>query len=240
MDLEQMNMPRLGAGLAHSLLLLPVLTRAHRRRVLRNPKIALVPVMLCVAACQLNSAGPRAPDAPAKIVAPITSQQPAASQPQVVAPAAHSITPVTDGASTASPPVTVVKKPVARAPAPKAPAAAPAVVAAPAPAKPASAEALDLAGLEQRLKDTRAIGVFTKLSLKNQVDDLLKQFRMFYSGQAKASLADLRQHYDLLLLKVLSLLQDADPPLASAISSSKEALWGILSDRDKFNKIESG
>jgi len=50
-------------------------------------------------------------------------------------------------------------------------------------------------------------------------------------------LSELRQKYDLLLLKVLSLLQDGDPPLASAVSGSREAIWGILSDPQKFAKL---
>jgi hypothetical protein len=99
-----------------------------------------------------------------------------------------------------------------------------------------SAPALDLGALEQRLKETRAIGLFTKLSLKNQVDDLLNQFRAFHGRQGATSLAELRQRYDLLLLKVLSLLQDGDPALATAISSSREALWGILADPIKFRQ----
>jgi len=99
-----------------------------------------------------------------------------------------------------------------------------------------SAPALDLGALEQRLKETRAIGLFTKLSLKNQVDDLLNQFRAFHGKQAATSLAELRQRYDGLLLKVLSLLQDGDPALATAISSSREALWGILADPVKFRQ----
>jgi hypothetical protein len=117
----------------------------------------------------------------------------------------------------------------ANPPAPAAPAAA--------KSNPPSAPSLDLTSLEQRLKDTKAIGLFTKLSLKNQVDDLLKQFRAFYDRKSSASLEDLRQRYDLLLLKVLSLLQDGDPPLASAISGSREAIWGILSDPQKFAKL---
>jgi hypothetical protein len=94
-----------------------------------------------------------------------------------------------------------------------------------------------LNSLEQRLKDTRAIGVFTKLSLKNQVDDLLGDFRSFHKGPSQTPTAVLRQKFDLLILKVLSLLQDADPSLASAISSSREALWQILIDPNKFSKI---
>jgi hypothetical protein len=79
--------------------------------------------------------------------------------------------------------------------------------------------------------------VFTKLSLKNQVDDLLADFRAFYKAAHARPSAELRQRYDLLLLKVLSLLQDGDPPLAAAISSSKEAIWNILADPDKLAKI---
>ena len=112
--------------------------------------------------------------------------------------------------------------------------APPVVKAAPPSTSSPQAPSLDLATLEQRLKDTRAIGLFTKLSLKNQVDDLLSQFKTFHSGKVPPSLSDLRERYDLVLLKVLSLLQDGDPALARSIAGSREALWGILSDPQKF------
>jgi hypothetical protein len=69
------------------------------------------------------------------------------------------------------------------------------------------------------------------------VDDLLADFRAFHSKQAQKTLAQLRQQYDVLLLKVLSLLQNGDPSLASAIAASREAIWGILTDPQKFSKI---
>jgi hypothetical protein len=47
----------------------------------------------------------------------------------------------------------------------------------------------------------------------------------------------LRQRYDGLVLKVLSVLQDGDPPLAAQVWSSREAIWGILADPAKFAKI---
>lgn len=106
-----------------------------------------------------------------------------------------------------------------------------------APAKPAATPTLDLKSLETRLKETEAIGVFTKLALKNQVDALLDQFRAYYQGRAKVTLSQLRRSYDLLVLKVLALLQDADPPLASAIASSRESIWGILSNPVKFAAV---
>jgi hypothetical protein len=96
---------------------------------------------------------------------------------------------------------------------------------------------LDLASLENRLKETKAIGLFSKIALKNQVDDLLDQFREYYQGSVKTTLAELRQRYDLLLLKVLSLLQDGDQSLATAVGASREAIWGILADRQKFAAI---
>lgn len=100
--------------------------------------------------------------------------------------------------------------------------------------KKAASPPLDLTALETRLKETKAIGVFTKITLKNQVDDLLEQFRAYYQGRAKTTLAELRQPYDRLLLKVLSLLQDDDPELARAIVASREAIWDILADPAKF------
>ena len=114
--------------------------------------------------------------------------------------------------------------------------AAPIVAAPPVAAPPAP---LDLAALKQQLKDTKAIGVFTKISLKNQVDDLMKQFREYYQGNSALSLKQLRQSYDLLLMKVLSLLQDSDQSLASKIVSSREAIWGLLSDQKKFDALAS-
>jgi hypothetical protein len=102
---------------------------------------------------------------------------------------------------------------------------------------PVAAATLDLDSLEKRLRETKAIGVFTKLSLKNQVDDLLQEFREFHKSHDRSMLTRLRQAYDLLLLKVLSLLQDDDPVLARDISSSRETLWRILTDPDKFKDL---
>jgi len=124
------------------------------------------------------------------------------------------------------------KAPAAPAAAPRKPEAAPPVT-----AKPGGSPPLDLESLEQRLKETNAIGLMTKLSLKNQVDDLQEQFRDYYQGRLKTTLAELRQLYELLLMKTLSLLQDGDPALAKAINGSREAIWAILSDRDKFSKL---
>lgn len=103
--------------------------------------------------------------------------------------------------------------------------------------KPQAPPSLDLVALEQRLRDTRAVGLFTKLSLKNQVDDLLAQVRAYYRGNKPPPPTELRPRFDGLLLKVLSVVQDGDASLATQIWSSREAIWGVLADPAKLEKI---
>ena len=147
------------------------------------------------------------PVAPSAVVAPpvappaVPPAQNPKSTPAPSPPAASAPGPTANRTRTPAPvqapKVATTPKP-APAPAPvPPPAATSAVVTRPA------VPALDLGSLEQKLRDTKAIGVFTKLSLKNQVDDLLARFRDFYAKKSTATLADLRQKYDLLLLKVL-------------------------------------
>jgi len=122
-----------------------------------------------------------------------------------------------------------------KATAPVAPAKSAAPPSAPPVAAPPKPAPLDLTTLEQRLRGTGAIGTLTKLSLKNQVDDLIGRFKSFHAGQRPPTLNELRPAFELLLMKVLSLLQDGDKALANDINASREALWGVLTDRDKLS-----
>jgi hypothetical protein len=162
----------------------------------------------------------------------VVATQPAATQPAAKPVAAATPPPAPVAGSKAASPAARTPAEVARAPKP----AAPSVAAPPAPAAPL---ALDLTALKDQLKATKAIGLFTKIALKNQVDDLMKQFRGHYQGQATPTMTELRRSYDLLMMKVLSLLQDSDQKLASAIVSSRESIWGLLSDPKKFAVLES-
>jgi len=159
-------------------------------------------------------------------------ESPAPTQAKTPAPLKSTAASSLPKAPTAAPAVNVPK-----APSPKPPAApeaneakAPPVAQAAAP-KPAP---LNLKTLEQRLKDTNAIGVLTKLSLKNQVDDLVGQFRAYHDGRRPPTLAELRPGFELLLMKVLSLLQDKDAGLARDINASRDAIWTVLADKQKF------
>jgi hypothetical protein len=166
------------------------------------------------------------PDAPA--VPPSGKEDGGGPVTQETAPAGAPV----QGRSEATPPdVKTPKAPAAPAP-PATPQAKSTVT--PGPGKQAATPTLDLKSLEKRLRDTKAIGVFTKLSLKNKVDDLLSQFRTFHEGKNGATLTTLRESYDLLIMKVLSLLQDADAALARDIVASREAIWSLLADPVKF------
>lgn len=125
----------------------------------------------------------------------------------------------------------VAAKPPAKPQASTSSAAPPSTQAAPKPPAPAP---LDLKSLEERLKDTSAIGVLTKLSLKNQVDDLVGEFRAYHRGARPPTLSQLRPAFELLLMKVLSLLQDRDPTLAHDVNASRDAIWGVLTDPRKL------
>jgi hypothetical protein len=178
-----------------------------------------------------------------------TTPETATPQPAKSAPATGTKTPST---AKAKPAATSPAKPAAGQPAkatassPAKPATASAKKPAPTataktttPPKAAAAPTLDLDGLEARLKQTKAIGLMTKLSLKNQVDDLLGKFRKHYAGNATPTMTELRRSYDLLMMKVLSLLQDHDQQLASDILSSRERIWGLLADPTKFAALQA-
>lgn len=170
-----------------------------------------------------------APPPPKKVEAPLAKSPEAPRPPQP--PAARPPEPPTTAQAPVAKPAASPGKPATSKPAAK-----PAPVAAAKPSPPAvpSPPPLDLKALERRLKESDAIGVMTKLSLKNQVDDLIERFRAFHAGSRPPTLAELRPAFELLLMKVLSLLQDRDTTLARDINASRDAIWGVLADRQKL------
>lgn len=97
--------------------------------------------------------------------------------------------------------------------------------------------AIDPNGLKTRLDGSHALGAMTKITLKNQIDDLVGQFRAYHHGDRSLALNRLRDRYDLLLKRVGALLQDKDRPLYQEIVGARETLWGTLSDPKKFARL---
>jgi len=161
---------------------------------------------------------------------PATTKPPASTSKAKPAPATTAK--IAPPSATKPQPATPQKQVAAAAPPKQATAPAP-------PKQAATAPTLDLDGLEARLKQTKAIGLMTKLSLRNKVDDLLAQFRQHHAGKPMPTVAELRRSYDLLMMKVLSLLQDHDQQLASDIVSSRERIWGLLADPKSFAALQA-
>jgi hypothetical protein len=240
-----MKVHQLHVAYAAALLLLPIAGCArHTPEPVSQPQnVAEQPAAPQAAAKPEDPATPQ----PAPVAAPAPSAPTPTPSAMTPAPKPPSTPPATAAAPAPTPtapapkPATKPAAPVARTPAPAATpdARASKPAAPPVAAPPAPVTTLDLAALKEQLKATKAIGVFTKLSLKNQVDDLLDQFRDYYQGKAKITMPELRRSYDLLMMKVLSLLQDSDQRLASAIVSSREAIWGLLSDPKKFAALQA-
>ena len=193
----------------------------------KSEPVATVPP----AATPAVAEAPEAP-APAVVATPPVSPAAPAPAPRAAVPKAPTTAPpsipVAPPKPSPRPPAAMATPP---APAPPVP---PRVAQGPTAPKPAAAP-LDLKLLGIRLRETKAIGVLTKLSLKNQVDDLLEKFRAYHRRQGTATLTELRRNYDMLVLKVLSLLQDSDPALARDIVKSRAVIWDILADPYKFN-----
>jgi len=103
-------------------------------------------------------------------------------------------------------------------------------------AAPAGETDFDINKLADRLRASSVIGVLTKLALRNDVDDLLDTFRRFHAGQSDL-LAELRERFNLLLMKITSLLQDKDAKLSKDIFNAREVLWAKLVNPKEFSKI---
>ena len=87
---------------------------------------------------------------------------------------------------------------------------------------------------EDEIKELARVKLEKFLDPTGVRSDLLAQFREYHQQHGEATLPDLRHSYDMLVLKLLSLVQDGDPPLASDIDRSRTAIWEILSDQRKF------
>jgi len=88
--------------------------------------------------------------------------------------------------------------------------------------------AIDMEVLTARLKKTKAIGLFTKLAIRNDVSDLMGEVKHY---RKKAMLADkikeIRESFEGLLMKIVALLDD-DPELSRDLYVGRESIWKSL------------
>jgi len=65
----------------------------------------------------------------------------------------------------------------------------------------------------------------------------MDRFRRFHSGEVHPPLEKLRDQFNLLFMKVVTLLQDRDPALGQEIAKGREILWGKLADPGEFARL---
>jgi len=99
------------------------------------------------------------------------------------------------------------------------------------------ASSMDFDELGRRLADTNAVGIFTKLSLKRNVDRLEADLRAYHGGEGSADLKRLRQRYNIMVQEIVLMVQRKDPTLARDVSAARGPLWGQLSDKQKFANL---
>jgi type IV secretory pathway VirB10-like protein len=186
-----------------------------------KPLLAALAVGLALAACSGEPRGTEATPPPAR--------QESAPTPEAGAPIPPAAEPAPTPATRPATPKPAPRPAPAESAAP-APEVAPGTQARPEPepAPGTAREPLDLDGLAQRLQQSHAIGVFTKLKLKNEFDDLLEDLRALREGRSGATLADLRERYDLLLMKVIALLDGRDTELSHDLLASRDEIWTSL------------
>lgn len=95
----------------------------------------------------------------------------------------------------------------------------------------------DLNALVDRLSNSKSLGIFTKLSLKGDIDRLLKNVGDYHKGDAKDSLDQLRERYDAMVHKLVVLLQDKDEDLVKSIDQSRDRVWLMLADEKEFKRL---
>ncbi len=95
-------------------------------------------------------------------------------------------------------------------------------------------DSLDLDELSDRIANTKAVGLLSKLSMKRDVDKLEKDLRAFHGGTARHTLDQLKERYDLMVHNLLVQIQDKDAALAGDVARVRNQLWKRLANPDEF------
>ena len=104
---------------------------------------------------------------------------------------------------------------------------------------PVEEEIVDLQILADMLANTKAVSLLTKLSLKKDINKVLKRLNQFHDGKSKFTLEQLEEQYNLLLMKIAIHLQDNDLILHRHLCNAWLVIWEDLRDYDRFKEQQS-
>jgi hypothetical protein len=98
-------------------------------------------------------------------------------------------------------------------------------------------EIIDFETLEKQVTKTNAIGVMTKLKLKSDINKLLSELKTFHAGNSPLTQEQHREQYDLLYMKVVSLVHEKDPELYHQLCNAWDPIWATLRDEHNLQKV---
>lgn len=98
-------------------------------------------------------------------------------------------------------------------------------------------EIIDLEILAGSLRETKALGALTKLRLKSDINKFLRRIDAWHAGNRKYSLDQLQEQYDLLLMKMATVLQDRDLELHQHLCNAWTVIWTDLQDPQRVREM---
>jgi len=98
-------------------------------------------------------------------------------------------------------------------------------------------EIIDFETLEKEITKTKAIGLMTKIKLKGDINKLLSELKTFHAGNSPLTQEQHREQYDLLYMKVVTLVQEKDPDLHHQLCNAWEPIWVSLQDENNLKKV---
>lgn len=100
-------------------------------------------------------------------------------------------------------------------------------------AAPPACESIDLKQLVRRIRDTEALGFFSKLTLYGELQTLgAEVIEIKAAGRPPARVAQMREKLDELLNRVAERVRPSDPQLASDMECNRERAWQLLWEKD--------
>ncbi len=97
-----------------------------------------------------------------------------------------------------------------------------------------ASQAVDLAELKTGLRQTGALGIGDKLSLKANLEGLIEDLGSFHKGDRGESLFALKARFSQLFDTTLAKVKAGDPTLFEKLTASRAGLWALFSHPKTF------
>lgn len=103
----------------------------------------------------------------------------------------------------------------------------------------ASSEDFDLGALETKIRNTDAIDLFSKISLKYEISSLIDEMARAHETRNAAGFTGQRARFERLIDRTVVMLSKGDIVFAKEVEDSREALWRFLNSPEKLLAFES-